>query len=143
MPCKKTFQQTQEKVVGQATELSKLQEIIEGLKVQQNISLEKVAPFMHAPTWRQRWEDNYPDLKQELTTAAQKWQTKTLQSAENEKLLLQSVAEYEENQKNLESFRQSETEAAEALKKLCLSSGNGPGFCKVKRSMKPNVIGKS
>ena len=72
---------------------------------------------MHAPTWRQRWEDNYPDLKQELTTAAQKWQTKTLQSAENEKLLLQSVAEYEENQKNLESFRQSETEAAEALKK--------------------------
>ena len=113
----KTFQQTQEKVVGQATELSKLQEIIEGLKVQQNISLEKVAPFMHAPTWRQRWEDNYPDLKQELTTAAQKWQTKTLQSAENEKLLLQSVAEYEENQKNLESFRQSETEAAEALKK--------------------------
>ena len=60
-----------------ATELSKLQEIIEGLKVQQNISLEKVAPFMHAPTWRQRWEDNYPDLKQELTTAAQKWQTKT------------------------------------------------------------------
>ena len=113
----KTFQQTQETVVGQATELSKLQEIIEGLKVQQNISLEKVAPFMHAPTWRQRWEDNYPDLKQELTTAAQKWQTKTLQSAENEKLLLQSVAEYEENQKNLESFRQSETEAAEALKK--------------------------
>lgn len=94
-----------------------MQEIIEGLKVQQNISLEKVAPFMHAPTWRQRWEDNYPDLKQELTTAAQKWQTKTLQSAENEKLLLQSVAEYEENQKNLESFRQSETEAAEALKK--------------------------
>ena len=31
--------------------------------------------------------------------------------------MLQSVAEYEENQKNLESFRQSETEAAEALKK--------------------------
>ena len=54
---------------------------------------------MHAPTWRQRWEDNYPDLKQELTTAAQKWQTKTLQSAENEKLLLQSVAEYEEIRK--------------------------------------------
>lgn len=113
----KTFQQTQEKVVGQASELSKLQEIIESLKVQQNVSLEKVAPFMHTPTWRQRWEDNYPELKQELITAAQKWQTKTLQSAENEKQLLQSEAEYKENQKNLEAFCHSETEAAETVKK--------------------------